>query len=174
MRFTRIIVQIILLPIIIFSQQHLDGNLSSDENIHINSENCGQCHLKEYFSTTAPNHLSFQYQPQECQNCHGTEQWKPHVFSHKDRSSEENCISCHMSQLANSNQTVKGHDHLANDCIICHQTERWDKILFNHSSTRYRLNSNEKDQNCLTCHLNGFKPDDIICPDCEPPLKANR
>lgn len=174
MKFSRFIVQILILSQFIFSQQQPESNIILAEDIHNTTENCLQCHLKEYFDTNAPNHLSYQYQPEDCQNCHGTVQWLPNIFIHKNISEERNCISCHSQQLIISNEIVSGHDHLANDCTTCHQTDRWDRIVFNHSSTRYILKSNESNQDCLTCHFNGFVPDVIICPECEPVLKDNK
>jgi hypothetical protein len=110
---------------------------------------CISCHLKDYTSTTSPDHVTAKIST-VCQDCHSlTPGWIPTTFDHsafplKLGHSTPACIDCHV----NGNYTA-----ISPDCYLCHTPDYNATTNPNHVTANYS-------KTCQTCHtLNpGWKP----------------
>jgi hypothetical protein len=109
-----------------------------DHSLLISSEinSCKKCH-------SAPEDRLHQNLVKQCNQCHGTEQWKPATLDHTrwfrfDRHHPEKCIDCHENKI---------FDRYT--CYGCHE----------HSPSNVRREHLEEGirdfQNCTACHLSG-------------------
>jgi len=101
----------------------------------IGATDCQSCHAKP------GGHLQTS---EQCSSCHDTSAWKPARFSHNrfplDHGGANNqCSTCHPSSLPNYS------------CTACHSTSYLEN---KHDRPMDRIGD------CMTCHLNGNKPDD--------------
>lgn len=109
--------------------------------------NCVDCHLSEYQSTTNPNHTAAGF-PTSCDTCHTTSTWLGANFSHSFpiTSGEHrnfNCSDCHLTP----------NNYMQFSCTHCHdhrQSEMDDK---HEDVGGYSWSSPA----CYSCHPNGRK-----------------
>ncbi len=114
---------------------------------------CNSCHAKQYYATTAPNHLQAGFST-DCQDCHGVMDivWGPSSFDHSffplvGGHNIQNCFACHARSKATGN--FKG---LSVDCNGCHQADYVHTTFPSHT----QLNLSTQ---CQSCHnINGWTP----------------
>ena len=149
---------------------------------------CISCHLKDYNSTTNPNHAAANF-PKDCIQCHSQQNWTSATFNHNATifpltgahiavactSCHKNgfgpipttCVSCH---LANFNAT-KNPNHttakFSTDCQTCHNATAWSPSTFNHNTaTAFPLTGSHVGVTCVSCHTNGFGAIPTTCVSC--------
>lgn len=113
------------------------------------SVTCITCHSKDYYATTAPNHVQAGFSTQ-CQSCHNVVDisWGPTNFNHTffpliGGHAIANCFACHKQ--GNNNFTG-----LSTDCYSCHKTDYLSVSFPNHVTSGFSTS-------CNTCHtLNGW------------------
>ncbi len=139
---------------------------------------CIGCHLKDWQSTTNPNHAAAGF-PQDCQVCHSsTNDWSGAVFNHNATkfplsgahtsvacatchgsnqfsTLDTSCFSCHAKDW----QGAKDPNHVAagfpQDCALCHSMVNWSGAKFDHNSqTKFALTGKHSSVACATCHVN--------------------
>jgi hypothetical protein len=146
---------------------------------------CASCHLKNYNSTTNPNHVTAAF-PQQCEICHSTTVWQPATFDHsktvfpltgahtsvacaschiggKYAGTPTDCYSCHKTEYT----TVTNPNHVAagfpTTCLTCHTTTTWAGATFNH--TWYKI-PHHSAQLCSDCHTNPSNYTVFLCTNC--------
>ncbi|MBZ5568373.1 MAG: hypothetical protein LAN64_11050 [Acidobacteriia bacterium] len=150
------------------TQCHTNGNYN------ITSAACATCHLKDYQSTTNPNHTAVAF-PQTCEQCHSTTNWLGATFNHATTgfaltgthatlacsschggtplaAANAACASCHLKDY----QATTNPSHVAvsfpTDCSQCHSTTNWSGATFNHATTGFALTGTHATQACSVCH----------------------
>lgn len=148
---------------------------------------CYSCHLKDFTSTTSPNHVTAKIST-VCQDCHSLAPgWRPTTFDHSAfplqlGHSTPACIDCHTSgnysaispdcylcHTADYNSTTNPNHVTANyskTCQTCHTlTPGWKPAAFNHAS--FPLTLGHSAVACTDCHKNGnytnTSPDCVTC-----------
>ena len=146
---------------------------------------CASCHLKNYNSTTNPNHVTAAF-PQQCEICHSTTVWQPATFDHsktvfpltgahttvacaschiggKYAGTPTDCYSCHKTEYT----TVTNPNHVAagfpTTCLTCHTTTTWAGATFNH--TWFKI-PHHSAQLCSDCHTNPSNYTVFLCTNC--------
>ncbi len=154
------------------------------EQCHVNGRyagtprDCGSCHLKDFQTTTNPNHVQAGF-PTTCQACHNTTAWTGASFDHNTfttfpltgahvnvacnlchvngrfAGTPRDCGSCHLTDY----QKTTDPNHVAagfpTDCSICHNTTAWTGAVFDHSKTQFPLTGAHLQVACATCHVGG-------------------
>jgi hypothetical protein len=128
---------------------HVGGNYT---NL---SSTCVTCHLKDYNSTTNPNHQAAGF-PQQCEVCHTTTAWTPASFNHdltgfpltgahktvpctschiggQYAGTPTDCYSCHKSDFQGTTDPNHVAANFPTDCSVCHNTTSWLGATFNHT-----------------------------------------
>jgi hypothetical protein len=151
---------------------HVNGNYK------LTDTSCSSCHLKDFQSTTNPNHTQAVF-PQTCQTCHNTSAWAPAPgFNHNMVSSfpltgahisvpcsschlngqfagePTDCVGCHLKDFqgtTNPNHVTGG---LPTTCQTCHTTTAWQPATFDHSKTAFPLTGAHATVACAACHVN--------------------
>ncbi len=153
---------------------------------------CVSCHMKDYTSTTNPNHAASGI-PQTCGVCHSTTAWSPATFDHsktpfpltgghvsvactschvggKYAGTPTDCYSCHKPDFVgttNPNHVAAG---FPTDCTVCHTTANWTSATFNHSNTPFPLTGAHVSVACTSCHIGGkFAGTPTDCYSCHKP-----
>jgi hypothetical protein len=157
---------------------------------------CVSCHLKDFNSTTNPNHVAAGF-PQQCQVCHNTTAWIPASFDHSTTgfpltgahvsvpcaschingnytSTPTDCYSCHKSDY----QSTTDPNHVAaafpTTCALCHNTTSWAGATFNH--TWFPIYSGTHAgvwTTCGDCHTNPSNYAVFSCINCHTHSQAN-
>jgi hypothetical protein len=162
------------------AQCHVNGNYT------LTSANtaCAGCHLKDYQSTTNPNHVQANF-PQSCQQCHTTAPgWGGASFNHASTgwaltgghlsiatctqchvngnytlsSANTQCAGCHMADFNATTNPNHAQAGFPTDCSQCHSTAPgWGGASFNHASTGWALTGFHASATvqCQQCHVNG-------------------
>jgi hypothetical protein len=138
---------------------------------------CEACHLKDFNTTTNPNHVAAGF-PHDCSVCHSTTAWTGASFDHsKTRfpltgahitvtcikchvnnqftGLDMRCVACHLAQFnatTNPNHVSAGFPQ---DCQVCHQTTAWTPASFDHSTTAFPLTGKHTTTACASCHVAG-------------------
>jgi hypothetical protein len=157
---------------------------------------CVSCHLKDFQSTTNPNHTAAGI-PQQCQVCHNTAAWIPASFDHSTTGwpltgahTTVPCASCHINgQYANTPtdcyschkadyQNTTDPNHIAaafpTTCALCHNTSSWAGASFNH--TWFPIYSGAHAgvwTTCGACHINSSNYAAFSCITCHTHSQAN-
>jgi hypothetical protein len=152
---------------------------------------CEGCHLKDYTTTTNPNHASAGFS-KDCKVCHTTTSWKGATFDHSKTKfpltgahSATLCAACHVNgvyagtnrtcdgcHLNDYNKTANNPNHVTagfpKDCTLCHTTTTWKGAVFNHNTaTKFPLTGFHTTVACSACHLNNlFKGTVATCEGC--------
>jgi hypothetical protein len=165
-------------------QCHTNGNFS------LTSTACVSCHLKDYQSTTNPNHASTGI-PQTCEVCHTTTAWMPATFDHSKTAfpltgahTSVQCAQCHVNNNYTSLPTAcygchqKDYTGTTNpnhvsvgfpqQCEVCHNTTSWTQAIFNHASTGWPLSGAHTSLQCSQCHTgsNAYGLTNTACVAC--------
>ncbi len=151
-----------------------------NNNYNLTSTTCISCHLKDFQSTTNPNHVAANF-PSNCAQCHTTVAWQPATFDHSlvnfaltgahtvpprqctDCHVNNNynltsttCVSCHLKDFqgaTNPNHVAGG---FAQTCEMCHNTSAWQPATFDHSKSGFPLTGAHTvpPRQCTDCHVN--------------------
>ena len=161
---------------------------------------CVNCHLDDYESTTQPNHESAGYS-KECSLCHSSNSfgWEADVLDHsffpltlghaiRDCSKchlnedlsiiSSDCISCHLIEYES---TVSPDHELLEfdfDCVQCHTTNPgWTPAEFiSHDNLYFPIysGSHEGEWNeCVDCHTDPTNFSEFRCTNCHSPDETN-
>lgn len=166
------------------SDCHLGGLFSGTPN------QCVDCHLTEYQTTTAPNHLAAGFPP-TCEACHTTAGWLGASFSHSlypltGAHTQASCSDCHPTgvyvgtpdQCADCHlgdyQATTNPNHLAagfpTTCETCHGTSTWNGATFSHP---FPLTGDHAGFSCSDCHLVPGSFSSFSCTVCHLPGETN-
>jgi hypothetical protein len=116
---------------------------------------CYGCHQAQYNATANPNHGASGF-PTSCQDCHGTNGWRPASFDHdgryfpiysgKHRGAWSGCPDCHPN----------AGNYRAFACTNCHAHNKADMDKEHDDEGGYQYNSAA----CYRCHPRGVAEDD--------------
>ena len=152
------------------------------------SNQCFNCHDKNFQSAANPNHVSNQFD-HNCSLCHNDDAWKPARFDHAATSfpltnGHQNltCIECHAAGYQNTSSTcyschqddydrTTDPNHKLGEfdqtCTSCHSTTSWKPSSFDHNSkTSYALSGVHQQIYCSSCHSKQFKGTPTECFSC--------
>jgi hypothetical protein len=160
-------------------RQCTDCHINNNYNLTVTT--CVSCHLKDFQSTTNPNHVSQNF-PQTCEQCHSTTSWLNATFNHNSTGfpltgshtapprqctdchvnnnytlTNTACSSCHMKDYTNALTPVA---HVAagfpTTCETCHDTVLWTNGKFDHNTTGFSLTGSHTvpPRQCADCHIN--------------------
>jgi hypothetical protein len=170
------------------------GDCHTNNNYNLTSTTCVTCHLKDFDSTTNPNHVSGGF-AQTCETCHTTSAWQPATFDHSKTAfpltgmhtvpprqctdchvnnnyniTNTTCVSCHQTDYNNATTPVA---HAAagfpTTCENCHDTTAWTDGTFNHQSTGFALTGQHTvpPRACVDCHTNNnYSLNSAACVTC--------
>ncbi|MGC2197846.1 MAG: hypothetical protein WA628_24465 [Terriglobales bacterium] len=162
------------------SQCHTNGNYN------MTSTACVSCHLKDFQSTTNPNHVSGGF-PQQCDVCHSTAAWSPATFNHNNTTFPltgahttvacanchvnnnyttlpTDCYGCHKTDYQGTNSPNHVSAGFPTTCAVCHSTSSWLGATFNH--TWFPTNHGNANGVCATCHTNSSDYSIFQCTNC--------
>jgi hypothetical protein len=157
-----------------------------NNNYKLTSTVCVTCHLKDFQSTTNPNHVSSGF-PQQCEVCHNTSAWIPSSFDHNNTpfpltgfhtkvpcaqchvnnnytSLPTDCYSCHKADYNGTNNPNHTSAGFPTTCATCHNTTSWLGATFNH--TWFPTNHGGANGVCSTCHTNASNYLVFTCTNC--------
>ncbi len=164
-------------------QCHTNGNFN------LSSTACVGCHLRDYQTTTNPNHIASGI-PQQCQVCHTTVGWSPATYDHSKSGwpltgahANVQCGLCHVNGNYNITNTACSTCHLKDyqgttnpnhatagfpqQCEVCHNTTSWNSATFNHAATGWPLTGAHAAVQCAQCHTNGnYNLTSTACVNC--------
>jgi len=153
------------------------GDCHTNNNYNLTSTTCVTCHLKDFDSTTNPNHVSGGF-AQTCETCHTTSAWQPATFDHSKTAfpltgmhtvpprqctdchvnnnyniTNTTCVSCHQTDFNNATTPV-AHAGFPTTCENCHDTVQWTDGKFDHSTTGFTLTGlhTVPPRQCSDCH----------------------
>ncbi len=152
-------------------QCHTNGNFN------ITTTACVSCHLKDFQSTTNPNHTTTGI-PQQCEICHTTSAWQPATFDHSKTAfpltgahtkvacaqchtngnynlTATACVSCHLKDFQGTTNPNHATTGIPQQCEVCHSTSAWQPATFDHSKTGFPLTGAHVSVTCAQCHTNG-------------------
>ena len=152
-------------------QCHTNGNFN------LTTTACVSCHIKDFQSTTNPNHLAAGI-PQQCEICHTTSAWQPATFDHSKTAfpltgahaqvacaqchtngnyniTTTACASCHLKDFQGTNNPNHAAAGIPQQCEVCHTTSAWQPANFDHSKTGFPLTGAHVSVQCAQCHTNG-------------------
>jgi hypothetical protein len=151
-----------------------------NNSYNLTSVACISCHLKDFQSTTNPNHVSSNF-PQACQQCHNTSSWLNASFNHNSTGfpltgmhtvpprqcsdchvnnnyniSVTACVSCHLKDFQGTTNPNHVTQNFPQTCEQCHSTTSWLNATFNHNSTGFALTGSHTapPRQCTDCHIN--------------------
>jgi hypothetical protein len=166
----------------------------TNNNYSLNSTACVTCHLKDYQTTTNPNHVTANF-PQTCDQCHSTSTWANATFNHNSTGfpltgshtvppractdchvnnnyniTNTTCVSCHQTDY-NTATTPVAHAAAGfpTTCDQCHDTVAWTDGTFNHASTGFTLTGSHTvpPRLCTDCHTNNnYSLNSTACVTC--------
>jgi hypothetical protein len=160
------------------------------------SASCISCHLKDYKSTTNPNHQAAGF-PQQCEVCHTTTAWTPASFNHnltgfpltgahqtvpctschiggQYAGTPADCYSCHKSDYLSTTDPNHAAANFPTDCSICHTTTSWLGATFNHTWFPIYSGTHAGRWNtCADCHVNPANYAVFSCITCHTHDQAN-
>jgi hypothetical protein len=153
------------------------------------SVSCFSCHSKQYYATTAPNHVQSNFST-NCQDCHAITSftWKTSNFDHSffplvGGHKIANCFSCHNQGSGFKGLTTdcypchkqqylqtKNPDHVAakfsTNCKDCHNIYSFTQATFNHATTGFALTGAHATVSCQSCHTTGYTNISKDCYSC--------
>ena len=157
---------------------------------------CTDCHTNEH-----ENYLDPKFRLNaDCKNCHSSNRWNQILFNHDEtefkiegKHLNLNCRDCHYKTVANNiiqkfnwddNNCTNCHQDIhqkqfndgnRNVCNDCHTSNNWSPTLFDHKQSRFKLDGEHIDVNCIECHKSTvglklnyivYKFKDISCASC--------
>ena len=152
------------------SQCHVNNNYK------LTTGACNTCHMRDYNSTTNPNHVQAKF-PTDCSVCHNTVSWLNATFNHNATGfpltgvhatapcalchlngnynlTSTACSSCHMPDYNSTNNPNHAQAGFPNTCDVCHNTTAWIPASFNHNNTAFPLTGFHTTVPCASCHVN--------------------
>jgi NMD protein affecting ribosome stability and mRNA decay len=171
------------------------ANLRCDQchangNFNLTSTACVLCHLKDYQSTTNPNHVTAAF-PQQCEVCHNTTSWMTATFNHASTGwpltgahtslqcsqchtgsnayglRNTACVACHLTDFNNTNNPNHISVGFPQQCDVCHNTTSWTQAVFNHNNTSFPLTGAHTSVACTSCHVhNNYTTLSTDCNSC--------
>ena len=147
-----------------------------NNNYNLTSGACVTCHLKDYQSTTNPNHVQSAF-PQTCESCHSTVNWLGATFNHATTGfaltgahtslqctqchvnnnynlTSGACVTCHLQDFQSTTNPNHVQAAFPQTCESCHSTVNWLGATFNHASTGFALTGAHTSLQCTQCHVN--------------------
>jgi hypothetical protein len=151
-----------------------------NNNYNLTTTACVSCHLKDYQSTTNPNHVTANF-PQTCDQCHSTSNWTSATFNHASTGfpltgmhtvppractdchvnnnysiNTTACVSCHLKDYQGTTNPNHVSSNFPQTCDQCHDTTNWMDATFNHSTTGFPLTGlhTVPPRQCTDCHVN--------------------
>ena len=149
-----------------------------NNNYNLTSTNtaCTACHMKDFQSTTNPNHVLGGFST-NCQTCHSTSSWTNATFNHaltgfpltgahvtvpcaschinnNFNLTSAGCITCHQTDYQGTNNPSHVAAAFPTDCTVCHSTASWTGATFNHATTGWALTGSHVSVACSSCHIN--------------------
>ena len=158
---------------------------------HINGQfvgtpsDCASCHIKDFNSTTNPNHVQSGF-PSTCQQCHNTTSWTTATFDHSTTGfpltgahttlqctqchntnfspsgaynlKSTACVTCHLADFNGTNNPNHVQSGFPQTCEQCHNTTSWSNATFNHNSTGFPLTGAHTTLQCIQCHNTTYSP----------------
>ncbi len=158
-------------------------------NFEVIGATCFDCHRKDYYATTAPNHAQAGFST-ECQDCHSLNavNWGAQSFNHDffplvGGHNIANCFACHkqgsnFSGLSTECYSCHKKDYDATTdpnhitqgfpttCDQCHSINSWGDAKFDHSTTGFALTGQHAVISCNSCHANGYTNTPSDCYSC--------
>src|SRR3954452_19015768 len=158
-------------------RQCADCHVNND--YHLTSTTCVTCHLKDFQSTSNPNHVAGGF-AQTCETCHATSSWQQATFDHAKSGfpltgahmvpprqctdchvnnnyniTSTACVSCHQNDF-NTATTPVPHAGFPTTCQQCHDMVSWTNGKFDHSTTGFTLTGSHTvpPRQCADCHTN--------------------
>jgi hypothetical protein len=161
------------------------------------SSACTSCHENVHGNVLAERFVS----ENNCIRCHALTTWDNVSFKHnltnfelQGKHAQAECRACHFVELENGNirQQFTGlsgscdncHDDIhfgqfkennVNACERCHAPENWLAEKFDHNESRFKLDGEHLDLDCVQCHKQTdgliqnyiiYKFEDITCASC--------
>jgi len=162
-----------------------------NNNYNLTNTACVGCHLKDYQTTTDPNHVSANF-PQTCEQCHNTTNWGGATFNHASTgfaltgahtslqcsqchingnynltSANTTCVSCHLTDYQKTTDPNHVQAGFSQSCEQCHNTSSWNGASFNHATTGFALTGAHASLQCSQCHINNnYKLTNTACVAC--------
>jgi hypothetical protein len=149
-----------------------------NNNYQLTVKTCVSCHLKNYQTTTNPNHAQQGF-AQTCETCHNTAAWQPASFNHANSgfpltgahatvqcaqchinnnynltSANTACVSCHLKNFQSTTSPNHVQANFPQTCQQCHNTTSWGSANWDHSSTGFALTGAHTTLQCALCHIN--------------------
>jgi hypothetical protein len=171
-------------------RQCADCHVNND--YHLTSTTCVTCHLKDFQSTSNPNHVAGGF-AQTCETCHATSSWQQATFDHAKSGfpltgahmvpprqctdchvnnnyniTSTACVSCHQNDF-NTATTPVPHAGFPTTCQQCHDMVSWTSGKFDHSTTGFTLSGAHlvPPRQCADCHVNNnFNITSTTCISC--------
>lgn len=166
-------------------------------NFRMEASSCTSCHENVHQNVLAERFVS----ENNCVRCHALTTWDDVTFKHnltnfelEGKHNKVECRACHFFELENGStrQQFTGlsvacencHDDIhfdqfrennVNDCERCHSSENWLAEKFNHNESRFKLDGEHLDLDCVQCHkpTDGliqnyiiYKIEDVTCASC--------
>lgn len=149
---------------------------------------CESCHRSEVARSTVLDHLATGLNS-DCENCHTPTSWRnvrfPHPTSfpltgahagaqcadcHGSGASfaglDSDCIACHASDYASTNDPPHALAGFSTDCEDCHTTVTWENARFTHVA-EFSLDGSHVALDCQGCHSpTTFVTQGTDCVDC--------
>ncbi len=164
---------------------------SGYENLYFppQSVSCFSCHAKQYYATTAPNHVQANFST-NCLECHSMSSftWGASNFNHSffplvGGHNIANCFSCHAPGTNFKGLTTdcypchkqqymaaKNPDHVQakfpTTCQDCHNIYSFTQATFNHNTTGFPLTGAHASVSCQSCHTAGYTNTPSDCYSC--------
>ncbi len=152
---------------------------------------CVDCHLSDYQSAQAPNHIEAGFS-KECEDCHNvsdldwnkanvTHDFFPLVGGHKISNCfdchaqttfeglSQECLTCHQKDFNSTNNPNHTASGFSTDCLECHNTNPgWQPALFKEHDKFFVLDGAHKtiENDCVKCHTKGYINTPNQCYDC--------
>jgi len=162
----------------------------TDLYFEVQNITCISCHAEDYYTTQNPNHVTAEFSPDDCQDCHDitASSWSTvnvvhdffpliggHALSdcfqcHEQGSNftglSTECVTCHLDDY----NSTEDPNHVAagfpTDCEQCHTIMGWEPANFDHNLTEFPLTGAHLNENCNSCHEQGYTNTPTECLAC--------
>lgn len=151
------------------------------------TQQCYDCHQKDYMGAKDPNHLSANF-PHDCLQCHNSDNWLSAKFNHSATKfpltgahinaqcsqchsngyagTSTDCYSCHKDTYTATMNPSHAAIGISTDCTKCHSTQAWTPSGFSHTATGFPLSGAHESQQCSACHKGSNSGLSIDCFSC--------
>ncbi len=153
------------------------------------SISCFSCHVKQYYATTAPNHLQANFST-NCEDCHSMTgfAWGNTNFDHSFfplvgghniancfdchtqgsnfKGLSTDCYTCHKQQYLQTTNPNHTQAKFSTACQDCHNVNSFNDATFDHSTTGFALTGAHATTTCQSCHSSGYTNTPNDCYSC--------